>query len=127
MRLKTRLPGSRIGIEAEVADALELEAVLKPGVGKRRLKLRAGEDLERVGIEIAEDVLAFFDVAGIGLGEELVVEADFSGDGVRGRNPVHGGLDLAAVGRVAAAAGGIVGAVHLDDVAVGIFHDAAAR
>ena len=39
VRLKTRLPGSRVGIEAEVADALELEAVLKLGVGERRLKL----------------------------------------------------------------------------------------
>ena len=37
---------------------------------------------------------------------------------------MHGGLDLAAVGRVAAAAGGVVGAVDLDDVAGGVFHDA---
>ena len=73
------------------------------------------QNLQRVGVEIREDVLAFRDVVGIGLGEELVVEADLGGDGMGGRNPVHGGLDLAAVGRVAAAARGIVGAVHLDD------------
>src|SRR5208283_1393177 len=41
-----------------------------------------------------------------------------------GRNPVHGGLDLAAIGRVAAAARGIVGAVHLYDIAGRVFHHA---
>ena len=114
----------RVGVEAEVADALELEAVFELGVGERGLKLGAGEDLEGVGVEIVEDVLAFCEVVGIGLGEELVVEADFGGDGVGGRDPVHGRLDLAAVGGVAAAAGGIVGAVDFDDVAGCVFHDA---
>ena len=104
--IEDQVAGRGVGVEAEVAYALELEAVLKPGVGEGRLKLGAGEDFERVGVEIAEDVLAFFDVAGIGLGEELVVETDFGGDGVGGRDPVDGGLDLAAVGGVAAAAGG---------------------
>ena len=60
----------------------------------------------------------------IRFGEELFVDADFSGDGVRRRNPVHGGLHLAAVGRVAAAAGWIVGAVHLDEIAGRVFHHA---
>ena len=114
----------RTNCGAEVADALELEAVPGLGAGERGLELGVGEDLERVGIEIVEEVAALGEVVGIGLGEELVVEADFGGDGVGGRDPVHGGLDLAAVGRVAAAAGRIVGAVHLDDVAGRVFHHA---
>ena len=122
--VEDQIARSGVGIEAEVADALELEAVLQLGVGERGLQLGAGEDLQRVGVEIVEDVLAFGKIVGIGLGEELVVETDFGGDGVGGRDPVHGGLDLAAVGRVAAAAGRIVGAVHLDDVAGRVFHHA---
>ena len=43
---------------------------------------------------------------------------------MRGRNPVHGGLNLAAVGRIAAAAGWIVGAVDLDEIAFRVFHHA---
>ena len=47
----------------------------------------------------------------------------FRQDGVRGRDPVHRRLDLAAVGRLAAAAQGIVGAVDFNNVAGGVFHD----
>src|ERR1035438_9536011 len=116
--------GGRIRVQAEVAYALELVAVLQFGVGERRLQLGAGENLDGVGIEIVENVLIFSKIVRIGLGEEVAVEADFGGDSVGGRNPVHGGLDLAAVGRVAPAAGGIVSTVHLDDVAGRVFHHA---
>src|SRR6185369_1404857 len=94
----------RVWVQAEVADALELVVISEPCVRERWLKLCAGDDLEGVGIEIGEDVLAFCNVAGIGLGEEPVIETNFGGDGVGGRDPVHRRLDLAAVRRVAAAA-----------------------
>src|ERR1700738_2664947 len=106
-----------VGVEAEVAYALELEAVFEFGAGQGGLKLGGGQDFEGVGVEIVEDAAAFGVVVGIGPGEELVVEADFGGDGVGSADPVHGGLDLAAVGGVAAAAGGVVGAVGFDGVA----------
>jgi len=60
-----------VGVEAEVADALELESVFKFGVRERRLKFGAGENLERVGVEIVEDVLAFFEVVRIALAKSL--------------------------------------------------------
>ncbi len=37
--VEDQIARSRVGIEAEVADALELEAVFKLGVGERGLKL----------------------------------------------------------------------------------------
>ncbi len=51
--VEDQLVRRRVGIDAEVADALELEAVLELGVGERGLQLGAGENLQRVGVEIA--------------------------------------------------------------------------
>src|ERR1035441_1185009 len=119
--VEDQLPRSRVGVEAEIADTLELEAVFKFGVGERGLQLCASENLQRVVVEIVQNVLIFSEIVGIGLGEQVAVEADFGADGVGGGDPVHGGLDLAAVGRVAAAAGWIVGAMHLDNLAGRVF------
>ena len=63
----------------------------------------------RIGVEIVEDVLAFFDVAGIWLKEEFVVDADFRRNRVSGRDAVHRGLRLVSIGNVVALAGRIVG------------------
>ena len=49
--------------------------------------------------------------------EKRFVEPHFGVYRVIGRDPVNGGLDLAAIGSVSAAGGGIVGAVDFDDVA----------
>jgi hypothetical protein len=57
------LPGI-VGIAAKKADVLELKAVFEFCIRERRLKPGARDDLDGVGVEIVDDVLAFFDVAG---------------------------------------------------------------
>ena len=49
-------------------------------------------------------------------GEERLVETHLGLQRVLGRHPVDRAADLAAVGRVAAAGGGVVAATQLDDL-----------
>jgi len=83
-----------------------------------------GDHLEAVGVEVVEEGVAFGDVVGGLDGEEAVEEAHLGVDGVGCGDPVDGAFDLAAVGGVAAAGGGVVGAVDAGDAAVGVFLDA---
>ena len=111
-----------IAVGAEIAHAFKLHAVLGLKRRQGRLDLAAGQNLQRVGIEIFHEVVAVLDVLRGFFGEEPVVEAQFGIDGVAGLDPVDRTLDLAAVDRVAALAVGIVGTMHFGDAAVGILH-----
>src|SRR5580698_2679407 len=72
-----RLAGLRVGIGAEISQALELVAGSGGGVCQRRFHLRVGNNLQRVRIEIVQYVFPRFHVAGIFLAEQVFVNADF--------------------------------------------------
>ena len=90
--------------------------------GDRRLDPRVGQDFQRLRIEVGGEIRG----VRAGVGEQLIVDADFRRHRLRGRQPVHGGLDLASVGRVAALGRGIVGAAQFDHFARVILDDAGA-
>ena len=73
----------RVGVDVEVAQALELEVVERTGGGQAGLDAGRGDDRERVGIEVFLKVVALgFVAARLGVVEEAVVDAHFGGDGV---------------------------------------------
>src|ERR1700749_4227734 len=73
--------GRRVGIRAEVAEALELHGLTDWQFGERRLNQAFLEHRLRVGVEVGVEV-AFS--AGIGAGEETVIDAHLGGHGVLG-------------------------------------------
>lgn len=92
---------------------------------KHLFKLAACEDLERVGVEAAYIILVRS--VRIGIGEQIAVQPYLGVGAVVCIDPVYCcALDLAAVGRIAAAAFGIVGREDLGDIAVGVFYAAGA-
>ena len=79
-------------------------------------------------VQIGGEILALGRFAGVLAGKQVVVQARLGIDGMSGRDPVDGGFHSAAVGRVASAGGGIVGAVDLHDFArLFVFNDAGAE
>ena len=114
--------GGGVGIDAEIAHALEL-APVSGGLGGDGGFDEALEDFHGVGVEAGFEV-AIFGGHGVFEGEEFVDHAEFGGDGVGGAQPVDGDFDLAAVGGFSAQAFGVVGASHLEDVAVLVLVDA---
>ena len=117
--------GGAAAVGAEVAHALELvtgDAIFPLStfhfpLSKRRLTL-GGDHTQAVGVEVLKEGVAFFHIVGGLDGEETVEEAHLGVDGVLRTDPVDGALHLAAVGGVAAARGGVVGAVDAGDVAL---------
>src|SRR5581483_5580384 len=107
-------PGRRVGIRAEVAEALELHGLTDRQFRERRLDQALLEHRLRVGVEVGVEVAVS---AGIGAGEETVIHAHLGGHGVLRREPVQRRLRPAPVGGVAAARLRIVGAAELDDLA----------
>ena len=112
------MSGSTVtAVGAEVAQTHELIAGRCLGICQGSFHLTAGQHFQRVGVQASQEILA----GGIGIGivEEVVVLTHFGVQTVVGIHPVDGGtLDLAAVGRIAAAGLGIVGGQNLGDVAV---------
>src|SRR5512140_948776 len=74
--IEDRLTGSRIAVDAEVPETLELEAAAGRGGSQRRLELGIVDDFQRLRIEVGSELLALFQFARVFLGEELVVEPD---------------------------------------------------
>src|SRR5215203_3157052 len=109
----------RVGIRAEVAEALELHGLADGQLRECRLDKRSREDRLRVGVDVREGVAVS---AGIWAGEEAVVETDLGGHGLLGREPVQSCLGPAAVRGVAATRLRIVGAAKLDDLAACVLH-----
>ena len=106
-----------IDVHAEVTHALELEPVAGLGVLQAGFDDAVCQDLQGIRIEVRDEITAGFRV---GIVEQPIVQAYFSGDAVRSGDPMDGALDLAAVGRVAAARGWVITAVQFHDLAVGI-------
>src|SRR5690348_5180708 len=106
--------GRRVGIRAEVAEALELHGLTGRQFRERRLDQALLEHRLRVGVEVGVEVAVS---AGIGAGEQTVIDTHLGGHGVLGREPVQRRLRPAPVGGVAAARLRIVGAAELDDLA----------
>src|SRR5438034_8447437 len=100
----------RVGIRAEVAEALELHGLTERQLRERRLDQALLEHRLRVGVDVSEGVAVS---AGIGAGEEAVIETDFGGHGVLGREPVQSRFGPAPVRGVTAARLRIVGAAKL--------------
>ena len=73
-----------------------------------------------LGVQVVLVVAALGDGVHVGLGEQLVVQADFSIHSVVSADPVDGALDLAAIGGVAVAGLKVGGAVDGGDAAVGV-------
>ena len=113
-----------LAVRAEVAQAHELIGFRGPGCGERALDLAAREDLEGIRVQALEEVLVR--CVGIGIGEEVRIQAYLGVYGLVGLDPVDGGLDLAAVGGVTAAGGRVIFAKDLRDVAVRILDAAGA-
>ncbi len=92
------------------------------GISQRRLELAAGQ-LERVRIEVIQIIRALRYVVYVLEGEQVVVQIQVCVDGVLGRYPVDGALDLATVDRHAVTGLEVCGAADLDDLAVVILDD----
>src|SRR5438874_8078935 len=91
---------ARVGVDAEVAEALELVAGHRGGVADARLELGVLDHFERMRIEVVEEVAALLRQLAL---EETIVESHFTIDGVMRRHPMQRRFRPAAVGRVAAA------------------------
>ncbi len=116
--------GGRIfGIGAEIAQPLELNGLARGRVAQAGLELAAGENLERIGVQVGFESSLLLGVFWIGLGEEMVVEPHFGVQGVGSRYPVNGSPYLAAIGRLATAGLRIVRAMDFGDLAIVIFDD----
>ena len=105
--------GGRIRVHAEIAEPLELEPRARRGALQARLDAAAGQHLQRIRVNVRLPVRALRHVIRVRLGEERVVQARLRLERVRGRDPVQRGLDLAPVGRIAAARRRVVRAAHL--------------
>ena len=127
VRLKTRWSRRRVGVDAEVAEALELEAAAGLGAGEARLDLAAGQHLQRVGIQAGLEVLGLASRPLLDRLKRWSYSRTSASTACGRRDPVDGALDLAPVRRVAAARLGIVGAAQLDDLAGGLVLDDLAR
>ena len=113
VRLKTRAPG-RESFESTQKYPSRSNCSRAPGLaaasdGSTR---QPRQDLQRLGIQVRQPVLARFHIVRVGLGEEVVVQPHLGLQGVGGTDPVQRGIDLAAIGGVAAVRGGVVGAVE---------------
>src|SRR5262249_45712926 len=95
------------GVDGEITEPLELVAAAGRGRGQTRLELGAGQNLQRVRIEIGTIVLPLGDVVGIGLGKQVIVETNFGFNRVVGRYPVNRCLHFSAVRSVSAARCGV--------------------
>src|SRR5687767_9054218 len=107
----------RVRVDGEIAEPLELVARAGRRPSQTRLDLRTRHDLERVGVEVRLPVLAIGHVLRVWDTREVVVESNLRAERVRRTDPVDRALHLAPVGRIAAARGGVVGAVNLGHVA----------
>src|SRR5512142_1863931 len=98
------------GVAGEIPDTLELvpRAVWVPS--HARLDLGPANDHEGLGVEHAQEILPLLHGIRIRHAKELVVQPELAIDRVWRGDPVDGALDLATVGRIAAARRRIVGA-----------------
>src|SRR5436305_6017912 len=81
--VENRLAERGVRVDAEIAETLEL--VLPRGwTCEGRLELGAGNDFERVRVQVRGEILPRFGLVGIFACEEIVVKADFAFHRMRG-------------------------------------------
>ena len=126
-RLNTSLPALRVRVHAEVAEPLELELRADRGIRQARLQLaRARITSSDFGFRLTFQSCPSGTSSGSGLLNRWSYSRTSASTRVVGRDPVDRALHLAAVRGVAAAGGGVVGAVDLGHVAGGVLHDVGA-
>src|SRR4029453_19128194 len=117
-----RARGGNHRLADEIADPLELIARAR-GIGRyARLDL-AAESNQGLRIERREEVATFRHRVGGGYAEQAVVQPELTVQRMPRRHPVDGPLYPAAVRRVPAPGGRIVGGVDFHDLTRGILHD----
>ena len=94
-QIENEFIGTGVRVNAEVAEALKLEALPNCRRRERRLHIASG-DGQRVRVDTREE--SFFALLRVLLGEETVVHADLRFSGVCRRNPMDRGFDLAPIG-----------------------------
>lgn len=102
------------GVDAEVAEALELVPASGLRARQARFELASRLDLQGVGIQSAPVVLGFVRLL---RGEQVIVEPDLGIDAVGRGDPVDCTSHLSTVGGLPAPGLGIVGAVQLGHLA----------
>ena len=116
--VENQMAGSAVlAVGAEVTQTHELEAHRSLGIGQGCFHLAAGENLQGVGVQAGQIVLA----CGIGIGiiKQVAVLTDLCVHCGGSVNPVDGSaLDLAAVGRIAAPGLGVIGGQNFHNIAV---------
>src|SRR4051812_45769333 len=90
----------RVGVDAEVTEALELKAGERSGAADARLDLRVLDHFQRGRIEIREKVAALFGRLAL---EKPIVETDFAIDRMFSRDPVQRRFRLASIRRITTA------------------------
>jgi len=113
-----KIARSAVLVDAEVALTHELECVARLCVAESALEQASVDNFERIGVDVLEIVAVSVLACGVLGVEQAVIEAHLSLHVVRRADPVQGAANLSAVGRFAAAALGIVGAVQAGDFAV---------
>ena len=114
-----------LAVYTEIARSKELELRRSGSSFEHFLQLTAGEHLKRLRIETAYIILVRR--IRVGIGEQIAVQPYLGVGAVIGIDPMYRcTLDLAAVGRIAASAFGIVDGEYFDCIAVVIFDAAGA-
>src|SRR5262245_40533437 len=111
---ENRFPRLGVPIEAKIALPFELHRFLELCVVQRRLEAPPREHLERVRIEIRFET---FTAAWIGPREQRIVEPDLCRARMLRGHPMDCRLHFAAIGCIAAAGRGIIGATQLRHLA----------
>jgi len=118
--VEDRMAGNRVTIDTEIAHPLKLVTHPRNRIAQPRLDLASRQNLERLGIEVGREVLPFLNLVWILFGEERLIKPDFRVDGMGGRDPVDGRLDLPPIRGIPSTRLRIIGAAQLDDPALGI-------
>ena len=118
VRLNTGWSAVEILVPHEIALPFELHDLSR--IGRRDVGLNpcVRQNFQRLRIEVGREIRRI----GPRVVKQRTIEPDFRWLRPRHREPMHGRLDLAAIGRIAASGGGIVGTAQLDDFAGRILH-----
>ena len=111
-----------VGVNAEITKPLELIAGEGLGVFQGRLDKTISQNIERFGIQVGGEVLAFGGIVRVFFGEKIFIQSDFDWYGVFGRDPVNCRFDFSAIWCIPPFCCGVVGAMQFDDVAGIIFY-----
>ena len=114
----------RLPIDAEISQPFELIARADFSGSETGFDTARDETLQGTGIDVSEPIGACRYIIGVLHREKMIVEPDFSSDGMRCGYPMDGRFDFALALRRAAFGFRVVGAAQLARRAgVGVFDD----